>query len=104
MIQEHDSCRVNMKEMRMWFEKYKTGDHTVANNIVKPGHKYVITLRTHFDTEANILFPMADKGLLAGKQDELAMKFEQYEITKIGAGTHETLHQSLAQLKGIYLV
>ncbi len=104
MIQDHDSCRSNMKEMRAAFEKYKAGDHTVANNIIKPGHKYVITLKTHFDTEANILFPMADKGLPAAKQDELSIKFGQYEITKIGAGIHETLHQTLEQLKAIYLI
>lgn len=104
MIQDHDSCRSNIKEMRTWFEKYKAGDHTVANSIVKPGHKYVITLKNHFDTEANILFPIADKQLPAGKQDELVTKFAQLEIAKIGAGTHETLSQLLQQLKGIYLV
>jgi len=104
MIQDHDSCRSNMKEMRGWFEKYKAGDHTVANSIVKPGHKYVITLKSHFETEANILFPIADKQLPVGKQDELVTKFAQLEITKIGAGTRETLHQLLQQLKGTYLV
>jgi hemerythrin-like domain-containing protein len=103
MIQDHDSCRANMKDMRMWFEKYKAGDHTVANNIVKPGHKYVITLRTHFDTEGNALFPIADKGLPAAKQDELALKFGQYEITKLGADTHEAMHQTMEQLKATYL-
>ncbi len=104
MIQEHESCRSNMKEMRLWFEKYKAGDHTVANNIIKPGHKYVITLKGHFDTESNILFPIADKQLPAGKQDELVTKFAQLELAKIGAGTRETLHQALQQLQGIYLV
>jgi hemerythrin-like domain-containing protein len=104
MIQDHDSCRSNMKEMRTAFEKYKAGDHTVANAIVKPGHKYVATLKGHFDTEANILFPIADKQLPSGKQDELSLKFGQLEIAKIGAGTHDALLVLMQQLKGLYLV
>ena len=103
MLHEHEMGRAFIKGIAEGAAKIGT-DPVAAKQIAENAKGYIELLRNHIGKENNILFPMADKGLPAAKQDELAMKFAQYEITKIGAGTHETVHQTLEQLKGIYLV
>ena len=59
---------------------------------------YAELLRAHIAKENDVLFVMADRLLSGPEQASLLDAFEQIEINKLGAGTHERLHAMMKKL------
>ena len=49
-------------------------------------------LHDHIAKENNVLFVMAERLLTLAEQQQLASGFDEIEIQRMGAGTHERLH------------
>src|SRR3990172_819068 len=69
MLMEHGFGREFVKGMSESAEKLKQGDRSAAAKFIENARGYVKLLSQHIDKEDNILYPMADKILPAGKQD-----------------------------------
>jgi hemerythrin-like domain-containing protein len=50
---------------------------------------YADLLRQHIAKEDRILFPMADKAIPAGRQEQVTADFERIEAQETGEGVHE---------------
>ncbi len=58
--------------------------------------EYVAMLGAHIQKEDGVLFPMAERLLDEGSQDQLEARFEEFEQREIGDGAHKRLN-ALAQ-------
>lgn len=99
MLLEHDEGRSYIAQI---------GDST-AGGVLKAGQfteaaeNYVGLMRAHIAKENNVLFPLGDRVLPADVQEQLLMKFEEFEEEVMGEDTHEKLHHLLHDFKEKYL-
>ena len=103
MLMEHNTGRDHVRGMSEVLAEYKAGNRKVSSKLVENARNYITLLTQHIDKEDNVLYPMADKCLSEGKQEELLEKFEFIEREKIGICKHEEFHKLLHHLKAVYL-
>jgi hemerythrin-like domain-containing protein len=89
MLAEHEQGRVYNRLMRAAAEKWQAGDSYANQDVIKNATGYIGLLRMHIQKENNILFPMADRAVLAEKQPALWDEFERIEQEETGEGVHE---------------
>jgi len=89
MLADHEEGRRLTRGMRAEAEKVAAGETTARDQVVENALGYVALLRAHIWKEDNILFPMADRVILAAGQARLAADFERVEHEETGAGVHE---------------
>lgn len=102
MLYEHEQGRAYIKAIADALAALKTGDRSGLNSLAMALDSYIALLGNHIQKENNILFPMADKILSSGKQDELSREFERIENEIIGQGVHERYHAFLHQMQEKY--
>ncbi len=98
MLHEHDLGRELVRQMAESAKKYAGGTKEAGPKWAAAAADYAQLLREHILKENNILFMMAERMLSEGEQRQLAVKFEEAETEKIGAGTHERLHELMEKL------
>jgi len=79
---------------------YAAGDKAAGPRWADAATGYAGLLRSHIQKENNVLFVMAERLLSDAEQAQLAEDFDQIEIEKMGAGTHERLHAQMASILG----
>jgi len=99
MLAEHDQGRAYVRGIAEPIAAYEGGDRSAARAIAGNALGYVGLLRQHIMKEDNVLFPMADRVLSTGDQQELTQKFEQIETEVMGSGVRERYHQLLDDLE-----
>jgi hemerythrin-like domain-containing protein len=99
MLAEHDQGRAYVGAIADAIGAYDGGDRSAARTIASNALGYVGLLRQHIMKEDNVLFPMADRVLSTGDQQELTQKFQQVETEVMGPGVHERYHQLLDDLE-----
>ena len=99
MLQEHTLGRNFVKSMAAAVEKYRGGDKTAKEGIIRNARGYVNLLRQHIMKEDNILYLMADGTLTADDQRSLLEEFEEFERKEIGEGVHERYHKLAEKLE-----
>ncbi|MGQ9571952.1 MAG: hemerythrin domain-containing protein [Dehalococcoidia bacterium] len=99
MLLEHERGRDHVAAIADAIDAYESGDESAARTIVENARGYVDLLRGHIMKEDNVLFPMADRVLSAGDQQELLERFEKIEREVIGPGVHERYHHLLDDLE-----
>lgn len=103
MLSEHRQGRNLVKELSGEIEGYTKGDNTSGGKIVQGLEQYIELLAQHINKENQVLFPLADSILTAAEQEQLFEAFEELEINRIGAGTHEEFHHMLEEFETLYL-
>lgn len=103
MLAEHTTGRSYVRGLSEAVERYKAGDPAAVSRVVENIRGYVALLTQHIAKEDNILYPMADRVLSPGRQDELVEGFETIERERVGPGRHEAFHQLLRDLDQVYL-
>lgn len=98
MLAEHTEGRALAGRMKQLTAKYKEGDAEAGTKWAAAAKEYSQLLRQHILKENNVLFPMAEGLLSPAEEDAIAEKFEQLEDEKMGRGTHERLHQRMAEI------
>ncbi|MFW9993649.1 MAG: hemerythrin domain-containing protein [Candidatus Odinarchaeota archaeon] len=103
MLREHVSGREFVRNMKEAVTACKAGDGEAAKLFSEHTRKYIALLRSHIAKEDNILYPMIDQRLTAGKQQELLEAFDRVEQEVVGAGKHEAYHALLKRLASEYV-
>jgi len=98
MLAEHDMGRGFVRQMAETSAAYASGDKAAAAQWSSAAAQYAELLREHIAKENEVLFVMAERILSRAEQMELAKAFEEGEVEKMGAGTHERLHAMMDQL------
>jgi hemerythrin-like domain-containing protein len=98
MLHEHDEGRALIREMAGAAAAISSGEEHASLRWAGASRAYVQLLRAHIYKENNILFPMAERILSSQEQETLAERFEQLEVEKMGAGTHQRLHADMERL------
>jgi len=86
MLEEHEEGRMYISIMS---ESVKARDIEAFKS---GASKYTNLLRNHIEKENTILFAEADKLISEDEQNNIFLKFEEYEETVIGSGVHDKLH------------
>ena len=100
MLQEHTMGRSLIRDMAKATDAYVAGEKGAGSRWADAATGYSSLLRSHIHKENNILFVMAERLLSDAEQAQLAQAFDQIEIEKMGAGTHERLHEQMAKIIG----
>ncbi|HET7840958.1 MAG TPA: hemerythrin domain-containing protein, partial [Terriglobia bacterium] len=95
MLHEHEEGRALIREMAKAGEALQSGDSEAGSRWAKAARQYGPLLRDHIFKENNILFVMAERVLTPEELEHLAVEFDRVEIEKLGAGTHERLHEKM---------
>jgi hemerythrin-like domain-containing protein len=98
MLMEHDQGRGFVRQMAEAAGPYASGDVNAGLRWAAAAVQYVDLLSEHIAKENQILFVMAERLLTPAEQMELAAAFENVEIEKMGAGTHERFHAMMDKL------
>ncbi len=98
MLQEHEQGRWLLREMAAAALAYAAGDAEARLSWTAAARGYAHLLRQHIAKENEILFPMAERLLTEAEQRKIAAGFDKVEEERIGAGTHERLHNLMEKL------
>jgi hemerythrin-like domain-containing protein len=97
---EHKDGRLFIQQMESAFKINAFDSHTFRSG----AENYSKLIQPHIDNENTHLFPFADSHLDSTHQTELLVKFEEFENTIMGSGTHDKLHTMLGRLEKRYLI
>jgi hemerythrin-like domain-containing protein len=89
MLAEHEEGRRLTQGMRAAAEKLAAGEIAWRADVIKNAQAYVALLQQHISKEDGVLFPMADRIILAARQAKLTEEFDHVEHEETGAGVHE---------------
>jgi hemerythrin-like domain-containing protein len=103
MMDEHTQGRAQMEQMSAAAEAYRNGEPEAARRWAAAMQRYALLLRQHIDKENHVLFVLADRLLSPGEQEAMVAAFERSEVEKMGAGTHERLHEMMERLSATLL-
>jgi hemerythrin-like domain-containing protein len=98
MLHEHEEGRALIREMAEAAEEFQSGQDAASLHWARAARAYAQLLRTHICKENNVLFPMAERTLAPEEQTQLAERFEELEVGKMGAGKHQRLHAKMNKL------
>lgn len=103
MLSEHDRGRHFIGDIVDLLRSHENGSEGSLMLLTTPVLQYIDLLRSHIWKENNVLFPLAEEKIAAGKQKSIAEEFEKFEEEKIGTGKHEAFHAMLDELARVYL-
>jgi hemerythrin-like domain-containing protein len=89
MLAEHEEGRRIALEMRQAVERFQAGDNRKRDTVVEKAAMYIKLLRQHIHKEDHMLFPMADKIIPSGEQEEILLAFEPFANDESGEDLHE---------------
>jgi hemerythrin-like domain-containing protein len=98
MLKEHNHGRELISKMAAAAEAYAHGNKEAGKRWAEAARAYAGLLRAHIQKENQVLFVMAEQALSSEEQEELSQAFEEVELEKLGAGTHERLHALMDEL------
>lgn len=99
MLMEHDRARVLIEEMSTAAaDGIPHMSQDSAKRWTRAAWNYSDLMYEHFYKEEEMLFKMADHVLSAEEQASIAQAFQRIENEKLGAGRHEQLRTTMAQL------
>jgi hemerythrin-like domain-containing protein len=98
MLHEHDEGRKLIGMMAEAAEAIAGGETDSDLKWADAAIGYALLLRDHIAKENDILFAMAEQLLSESEQAQLVAAFEDVELNKLGAGTHERLHALMDRL------
>jgi hemerythrin-like domain-containing protein len=98
MLHEHTLGRSFVRQMAQAAQDFAAGVSGAGRRWAEAAREYGGVLRAHIQKENDILFVMAERMLSEEEQAGLSEAFEQVEVEKMGAGTHERLHGVMAQI------
>jgi hemerythrin-like domain-containing protein len=98
MLNEHGQGREFIRNMAEASEAFTAGQMDACLRWAEAALSYTTLLRAHIAKENDVLFVMADRLLSGSEQAGLLDAFERVEIDKLGAGTHERLHELMGKL------
>ncbi len=98
MLVEHQQARELIERYRQALELLKAGDKTGQTPLIEASRDYSVLMRQHMQKENTVLFLLADRMLNAATQQGIYENFEDIEINRLGAGTHERLHGVIERL------
>ena len=98
MLAEHQEGRELIARYRASLAALKGGDPSTQAALIEAARAYSALLRQHIQKENNVLFAIADRLFDSETQQEIFESFEEIEVTKLGAGTHERLHGKIEQM------
>jgi hemerythrin-like domain-containing protein len=102
MLNEHDSGRKHIKEMKDALIGARTGNRDAVKVFKRNAIDYIDLLRRHIEKEDHVLFKIAEERLSTDCRAELSESFERLEKEKIGSGRHEAFHEMLEELQKKY--
>ncbi|NLB87758.1 MAG: hemerythrin [Syntrophomonadaceae bacterium] len=88
MLIEHNQGRVYIKEMG---ESIQEGN-LAKNEFIQAAINYINLLRAHIKKENMVLFPMGDKMIPADEQEEISVRFKEWEENILGAENLAKMH------------
>ncbi len=89
MLTEHEQGRQLAHGILLATERFQAGDLRMRDSLVQNSRAYINLLRQHIIKEDKVLFPMADKTLPAGRQEQILSEFEKYDRDEKGEDVHE---------------
>lgn len=92
MLTEHEEGRAFIRNMQESLTKLANHDPAGIIQFSQNANAYIELMRSHILKENTVLFRMADFILSPEIQRDLAEQFEDVELHRLGAGTHERLH------------
>jgi hemerythrin-like domain-containing protein len=98
MLGEHQQARELIERFRQALDHLKAGDKTGQAPLIEVSREYATLMRQHMQKENTVLFMLADKLLNASTQQGVYDRFEDIEVNRLGAGTHERLHGVIERL------
>jgi hemerythrin-like domain-containing protein len=98
MLGEHQQGRELIARFRQALDLIKAGDKTGRAPLIEVSRDYSTLMRQHMQKENTVLFMLADKLLDASTQQGVYDRFEDIEVNRLGAGTHERLHGVIDRL------
>jgi hemerythrin-like domain-containing protein len=98
MLAEHRQGRELIARFRENLEMLKNGNQAGQPALIEAARAYCILLREHIQKENRTLFVLANTIFDAETQQRIYETFEEIEINKLGAGTHERLHGVIEHL------
>lgn len=98
MLVEHDHGRWLIKQMTGLADAYARNEPAAGAHWAQAARQYSFLLRDHITKEDNILFMRAEQALSEAEEAQLLKAFEELEVEKMGAGTHERLHAQINRL------
>lgn len=102
MLQEHDTGRFYVRNMRESIEQLKRGNQAYIQKFVENARNYAGLLRNHIYKENNVLYPLAEMHISEEKQQQIIKEYKKLETERIDTGTHEKMHTLIMQLKDKY--
>ena len=102
MLHEHAEGRKFVQGMTEEIENIKKGDTSSFTLLYENMQGYIDLLRAHIRKENNVLFPMADKKLTPGDQEELLNAFAAIEKTNFRPGLIDRFITEIEGLEVIY--
>jgi len=102
MLHEHAEGRKFVQGMTEEIENIKKGDTSSFTLLYENMQGYIDLLRAHIRKENNVLFPMADKKLTPGDQEELLKAFAAIEKTNFRPGLIDRFITEIEGLEVIY--
>ncbi len=98
MLHEHAQGRELIQKMREAAEAFASGRSEASLRWADSALPYAALLRAHIAKENDVLFVVADRLLSGTEKESLLDAFEKAELDKLGAGTHERLHELMEKL------
>lgn len=98
ILSEHHQGREYISRMRKSIE----GDTIDEEGFLGSSMEYVSLLREHIRKEDTLLFPLIESKMPMEEQYRMYDEFMEFEVTQIGEGHHEELHNLLEGLKDKY--
>lgn len=100
MLREHEDGRAHIRKIAAL--SGNKHDRRNSEELIKHLRGYVALLSQHIQKEDNILYPLADRILTPGDQEELAKGFERVEDEVMGPGVHERYHNMIEEWERRY--
>jgi hemerythrin-like domain-containing protein len=104
MLHEHERGRAYTAGLREAAQRLDAGDASAAADVADHARAYAVLLRQHIRKEDQILFPMADRVLPAGRCDDVMDEFTAIDRSQPADGTRavwtglvDTLEAAIAE-------
>jgi hemerythrin-like domain-containing protein len=97
-LHQHGRARALLREMTAAIEGVRFGFAWAGGRWARAAHVYAALLRSHIERENQSLLPMSEDELTPDEQAHLAARFEELEVTRIGANARERLDTAVANL------
>ena len=103
MLDEHEQGRAFTRAIREAARRLAEGDPDARRTLISNARGYVALLRDHITKEDEVLFPMADQLIPAGRHDQVLAGFARVEHLDAGPGAHQKYLDLADRLTALWL-